>query len=275
MNASRSQHRRGGKSTESLTALMQQRWPNPGRYDLPGTTDIGGLIGKAVAELGTRIARGQWAPGATIPREVELCAQLGVSRSITREACRILAAKGMIRSRTSDGTRVLPTSSWRLLDADVLQWRLDAGHTQPLLRDLLVARLALEPGIVRMTTAVADRDGRNRIERAWQTKLALNDERAEVEPCTDRMSAEFAFHSAFFEASGAPLLSQLLPVIAASISLTRRSNGKGHDWGAHLELYAAVMKEFHAGNANGAETAMRAVIEWLMLQSETPATSAV
>lgn len=253
---------------------MLQRWPTPESKSLPGTTDIGGLIGKAAADLGTRIAGGQWAPGATIPREAELCVQLGVSRSIMREACRVLASKGMIRSRTSDGTRVLPTSHWRLLDADVLQWRLDAGHTSPLLRDLLVARLAFEPGIARLATAAADKEAHNQIERAWHQKQVLFEPRQPAESPTEQVSADFNLHRAFCEASGSPLLAQLVPAIAASIELMHAQDGLAHDPETSCELYTELMGRFRAGDADGADAAMRAVIEWLVHLSETPATSA-
>ena len=45
---------------------------------------------------------------------------LGVSRTVVREATKVLAAKGMVESRSKRGTVILPRSEWRLLDPDVL-----------------------------------------------------------------------------------------------------------------------------------------------------------
>ncbi|WP_311203253.1 hypothetical protein [Streptomyces gossypii] len=45
--------------------------------------------------------------------------ELGLSRTIFREAVRALAGKGMIQAAPNFGTVVAPYSSWSLLDRDV------------------------------------------------------------------------------------------------------------------------------------------------------------
>ena len=57
------------------------------------------------------------------PNEAELCKQLGVSRSILREAVKVLADKGMVQVRPRSGTRARTRSEWNLLDADILCWQ--------------------------------------------------------------------------------------------------------------------------------------------------------
>ena len=42
------------------------------------------------------------------PNETALCEQLGVSRSILREAVKVLSDKGMVRVRPRSGTHALP-----------------------------------------------------------------------------------------------------------------------------------------------------------------------
>ncbi len=54
--------------------------------------------------------------------EIEASGQLKVSRSAYREAVRMLAAKGLVQSRTRTGTRVSAVEQWHLLDPDVLAW---------------------------------------------------------------------------------------------------------------------------------------------------------
>jgi GntR family transcriptional regulator, galactonate operon transcriptional repressor len=131
---------------------------------------VRGVLGQAVSDLGTRILGGEWSPGEGIPKEADLCTEMGVSRSVVREAFRILGAKGLIRSRTSDGTRVQARSEWRLLDPDVMNWRIKAGDTKSLLQDLLKVRLVLEPGVVYTATLTASDAARNRIRAAWAWK---------------------------------------------------------------------------------------------------------
>jgi len=79
------------------------------------------------------------------PNEAELCQQLGVSRSILREAVKVLADKGMIEVRPRSGTRSRPRAEWNLLDPDILSWQ---AQTQPdgrFLREVCEVRLAIEP----------------------------------------------------------------------------------------------------------------------------------
>ncbi len=108
---------------------MVKRSPLSQHASLAGVIELRGILGAAVSNLGTRIVGGEWAPGETVSKEADLVEELGVSRSVIRESFRVLGAKGLIRSRTSDGTRVQPRSEWRLLDPDVIDWRIKAGNT--------------------------------------------------------------------------------------------------------------------------------------------------
>ena len=94
-------------------------------------TVIVGLIGGnrhrslhslALDHLGLMIGRGELAAGAQINPD-EVCEQLSISRSVLREALRVLQDKGMVEARTRLGTRVLPDERWNLLDRDVILWR--------------------------------------------------------------------------------------------------------------------------------------------------------
>src|SRR5687768_15914850 len=56
------------------------------------------------------------------PTEAELAQQYEVSRSVTREAVKMLTAKGLLTARPRKGTTVQPSRCWNLFDADVLRW---------------------------------------------------------------------------------------------------------------------------------------------------------
>ncbi len=56
--------------------------------------------------IGVRIAAEEPLPGEMLSGEIEALEQLDVSRTAYREAVRIMAAKGMVESRTKTGTRV-------------------------------------------------------------------------------------------------------------------------------------------------------------------------
>ncbi|KAA0594358.1 DNA-binding GntR family transcriptional regulator [Azospirillum lipoferum] len=61
----------------------------------------------AVAELRAMILSGELRPGNRVP-EVQLCEQLGISRTPLREALRVLAAEGLVELRPHRGAVVTP-----------------------------------------------------------------------------------------------------------------------------------------------------------------------
>ena len=237
---------------------------------LAGVIEVRGILGAAVTELGTRIVGGTWAPGEAIPKEADLCDEMGVSRSVIREAFRIIGAKGLIRSRTSDGTRVLPRSEWRLLDPDVMDWRIKAGDTVSLLHDLLKVRLVLEPGVVHTATRMASDEARARIRRAWEIKVHVyhTPDPDYAERRRRFISADLEFHRAFLAAVESDLLSQLFAVIEAALGLLLDLQMSARGYTTQMigmeesqELHAAVFAEFERGDAEAAQSAMRRLIE--------------
>jgi len=47
-------------------------------------------------------------PGAALPSEMKICEMLEVSRTVVREAIRMLTGKGLVESRAKSGPRVRP-----------------------------------------------------------------------------------------------------------------------------------------------------------------------
>ena len=71
--------------------------------------------------LGRAIVTGRF-DDEPFPVEAELARRYGVSKSVTREAVKMLSAKGLLIARPRQGTLVQPASSWNLFDADVLRF---------------------------------------------------------------------------------------------------------------------------------------------------------
>ena len=90
------------------------------------------LHGRIVHAIGRRILSGDLRPGDLLPAEPDL----GASRTVVREAVKVLAAKGLVESRPKTGTRVRPRDAWNLLDPDVLAWQQDGAVDDALLRKL-------------------------------------------------------------------------------------------------------------------------------------------
>ena len=64
------------------------------------------LTGIAQSELRQAITDGTFRPGSQLPTEAELCEMLGVSRTVVREALRVLEDEGLVARRHGVGTFV-------------------------------------------------------------------------------------------------------------------------------------------------------------------------
>ena len=64
------------------------------------------LTDVAQQELRQAITRGAYRPGSQLPTEAELCEMLGVSRTVVREALRVLEDDGLVARRHGVGTFV-------------------------------------------------------------------------------------------------------------------------------------------------------------------------
>lgn len=102
-----------------------------------------------VIELGSKIVHGDIAPG-TILTSDSLEQKYGVSRTVIREALKVLHDKGLTRARTKTGTIVLERTEWDLLDEDVLNWLQISGLSVDLITDLEELRSTYEPGVARV-----------------------------------------------------------------------------------------------------------------------------
>src|SRR5438034_2683712 len=127
------------------------------------------LHGRIVHAIGRRILSGDLRPGDLLPAEPDL----GASRTVVREAVKVLAAKGLVESRPKTGTRVRPRDAWNLLDPDVLTWQQDgAAASEELLRKLTEVRRIIEPAAAELAAARADAADIAALERALEAMEA-------------------------------------------------------------------------------------------------------
>jgi DNA-binding FadR family transcriptional regulator len=105
----------------------------------------GNLTQGVLEKLGVAIVRGNYGPHEKFLNESELSEQFGVSRSVLREAVKMLTAKGLLSARPRQGTRIEPEYRWNLLDPDVLRWMLDRKFSLELLLEFTEVRMAIEP----------------------------------------------------------------------------------------------------------------------------------
>jgi DNA-binding FadR family transcriptional regulator len=97
-----------------------------------------------VEELANEIIRGAFPEGEVLPTEPALCEQFGFSRTVIREALKMLEERGLVRVEQGRGTTVQPRDMWNLLDPVVLRIALAYDDDLTLLDDLVEIRMLLE-----------------------------------------------------------------------------------------------------------------------------------
>jgi DNA-binding FadR family transcriptional regulator len=209
-----------------------------------------------VEDLGAAIVTGKYTKENPFPVEAELCTQYGASRSVLREAVKMLTAKGLLSARPRQGTWVQPEASWNLLDPDVLRWLLERKFSPALLVEFTQIRLAVEPAAAALAATEASASDKAAIQRAIQRMLAA--ERDEDEP----LDSDIAFHVAILHASGNRFFAQLHELtdtaLRFSIKLTNRYKGVRL---ASVADHKKVADAITAGKPEEASKAMRSLIQ--------------
>src|SRR5258705_237538 len=100
-----------------------------------------------VHDLGVAVVTGTYSKENPFPVEAELCRQYGASRSVLREAVKMLTAKGLLGARPRQGTWVQPEENWNLLDPDILGWLLERKFSPALLLEFTEIRIAGKPAV--------------------------------------------------------------------------------------------------------------------------------
>ncbi|WP_394552699.1 FadR/GntR family transcriptional regulator [Agromyces sp. MMS24-JH15] len=107
-----------------------------------------------VDSLGGRIVAGDLRAGATM-MAVDVESELGVSRSVVREAVRVLQSLGLVESVRRVGIRVRPEADWNVFDPAVIRWRLASDRRGSQLRSLTELRAAVEPAAAELAAVHA------------------------------------------------------------------------------------------------------------------------
>lgn len=103
-----------------------------------------GLHAHVLGNLGPSITSGEYPPGSVL-RTDELAQRFEVSRTVIREAVRVLESMRLVESRRRVGVTVRPTEEWNVYDPQVIRWRLAGADRPRQLRSLTVLRYSVEP----------------------------------------------------------------------------------------------------------------------------------
>jgi GntR family transcriptional repressor for pyruvate dehydrogenase complex len=194
------------------------------------------------------LLEGNVRPGTKLPSERNLSEQLGVGRSVVREALKSLALLGLIEVRQGDGTYVRQLESELLPKA--IEWGLLLGERLTL--DLVEARQHLE--VVTAQLAAARRD-----ENDLAALRAALDGMREAADIEEFVGYDIAFHLGVAEAAGNSVLSGMLRNVQSLLRvwITRVISNAGETGSSYVE-HVPVYEAIDSQNPLAAGAAMQA-----------------
>jgi DNA-binding FadR family transcriptional regulator len=206
-------------------------------------------------KLGMAIVQGKYDEDGRLPSEAELCTEFDVSRTATREAVKMLSAKGMLSSRPKQGIKVLPQSQWNMFDTDVLEWVLGSQPSLELLKEFTQMRFSVEP----QAAALA---AQNRHEEDLaQIREAIKRMDNADKGLDDPLESDIAFHTSILQASQNRFICQLQEftstALRVSIRYTNRIKGVAI---ADIEKHRAVLEAIESGDAQQAHRLMQGLL---------------
>jgi GntR family transcriptional repressor for pyruvate dehydrogenase complex len=203
---------------------------------------------RVVEMITDRILAGDLGPGDALPPETELCQQFGVSRTVIREAIKMLQARGLVEVVQGRGTLVNPNLSKTF--SEVLGMVLRQQQTT--LMELWEVRRMLE---VEIAGVAAERATEEDLREMKQALELMSSKPGEVEGYVD---ADIAFHDALTRAVHNSVLNLMLHSVGQLLRRSRRISFRGPErtavtLAAHRAIYEAVA----ARDVQAAREAMR------------------
>ncbi|MFF7736991.1 MULTISPECIES: FCD domain-containing protein [unclassified Streptomyces] len=214
-----------------------------------------GLHGRVLDTLGPEITAGEFPPGSVL-RTDELAQRFDVSRSVMREAVRVLESMYLVESRRRVGVTVRPKSEWNVYDPQVIRWRLAGADRPGQLRSLTVLRSAIEP-----------------VAAGLAARHATAEQCAELTECALGMVAhsrghklegylhhDVAFHRVVLVASGNEMFARLGDVVAEVLTGRTQHDVMFEDPDpAAVTLHVQVAEAIREGDAPRAEELTREI----------------
>ena len=215
----------------------------------PWTRGPTNLANAVAAELVSRIVRGQHPEGTPLPPESALCETFSVSRTVVREAVKMLQEKGLVQVRQGAGTTVTSRTMWNLLDELVLAATIAEEDGPDVLDDLVVTRRLLESDMANVAA-----------------RLATDEVVAQLRALVDRMDElvddhityaehDRAFHDLVMRTSGNRLARAVVRALESQVINTVRYIGHPHreqciaSNQGHRQVYERIAAKDPAGAA--------------------------
>ena len=219
--------------------------------------NVGALHGSLLKALGSEIVSGGYPVGQVITLD-GVSAQHGVSRSVVREAVRVLESMGMVESRRRVGITIQPADKWNVFDPLLIRWRLESGDRAAQLLSLSELRRGFEPAAAALAARRAN-PHHCRIMAAAVSDMVVHGRSGDLDAY---LLADKIFHQTMLEASGNEMFRALNGVVAEVLA-GRTHHGMMPDIPnpAAIELHDEVARAIRMRDEGAAERAMRAIID--------------
>ncbi|MGJ6968004.1 FadR/GntR family transcriptional regulator [Streptosporangium sp. G11] len=206
------------------------------------------LTDEAISRIRALVQSGELPPGARLPPEHQLAAQLGVSRNGLREAVKALVVARVLDVRRGDGTYVTSLEPRLLLEGLGLAVELLRDDT---LLEIVQVRRMLEPAA---TALAASRISAEQLAEIGEHLAAMCAASDDVEKLNHH---DAAFHRAVVRATGNETLSTLLDGISGRTLRMRVWRGTVETGSSHKTIaeHEAIYNALAAGDATLAQAA--------------------
>ncbi|MBC7760744.1 MAG: FadR family transcriptional regulator [Candidatus Saccharibacteria bacterium] len=227
--------------------------PTTVHVDTPWT----GLHALVLDTLGLAICFGDPRSGSVLRIE-ELEERCGVSRSVVREAVRVLASMGMVASRRRVGVQILPATEWNLYDPQVIRWRLASPGRISQLRSLTELRTAIEPEAARLAAVRAPLASASELMglagKLWAAGQAGDDDAFLI--------LDIEFHRLVLSSSGNEMFTKLHGLVSEVLTgRTQYGLIPNHPHNEALQLHVNVASAIQRGHPMDAHEAMLGIMQ--------------
>ncbi len=168
---------------------------------------------KIAQDLMQRILTNEFDTSSMLPSERVLQDAYGVSRTVVREALKLLAARGLVTTGTGQGAVVSKNLTAPAIDALVLAFH--RSHAR--LEDLLTTRLLLEPESAAQAAEHATPIQIRRLHELCQALGALSASNQPERAASQSYELNAQFHTLVAQASQNPVLEILITILVGII----------------------------------------------------------